>query len=317
MAENYIDTSGLTYCGKEAQEIFAKDVYNIDLRSYGITLMDGVKGKRKIYLGDFDNAWQSYSCEFTPDGQVKLSEDFIEPVAIKVNKQFCIDEFWDTWLVEQTRITLDGGIPGTFYEWYFGKLREQMAKEYQDLFWQGDTDYSGSAKPYLDIVDGVEKQLKDNENVNHITGTSFTVDNILAQVEAAIASGMSKAADSETPTDGYKVFMNYADVQLLAMALGKVCCPNNDSIFSNYARTANCGIAIYGFEVVPAMLSRNTIIFGPARNLVLGFDTFDSHIQYKIVDMRNTTLDNMFRVAAISNIAVGIAWPELFTIVTV
>ena len=65
------------------------------------------------------------------------------------------------------------------------------------------------------------------------------------------------------------------------------------------------------------MLSRNTIIFGPARNLVLGFDTYDSHIQYKIVDMRDTTLDNMFRVGAISNIAVGIAWPELFTIVTV
>ena len=64
------------------------------------------------------------------------------------------------------------------------------------------------------------------------------------------------------------------------------------------------------------MLSRNTVIFGPAKNLVLGFDTFDSHIEYKIIDMRNTTGDNMFRVIAISNIAVGIVYPELFTIVS-
>ena len=49
---NFIDVSSLTYSGKEAQEIFAKDIYDIDLRNYGVTYMDGVKGKTKIYSGD-------------------------------------------------------------------------------------------------------------------------------------------------------------------------------------------------------------------------------------------------------------------------
>ena len=69
-----------------------------------------------------------------------------------------------------------------------------------------------------------------------------------------------------------------------------------------------------GYEVIPTMQSKNTIIFGPARNLVLGYDTFDSHIEYKLIDMRETTGDNMFRVLAISNIAVGIILSELFVI---
>ena len=43
MASNFINVSGLTYCGAEAQEIFSKDIYDIDLRQYGITFMDGVK----------------------------------------------------------------------------------------------------------------------------------------------------------------------------------------------------------------------------------------------------------------------------------
>ena len=62
------------------------------------------------------------------------------------------------------------------------------------------------------------------------------------------------------------------------------------------------------------MQSKNTIIFGPARNLVLGYDTYDSHLEWKLIDMRNSTGDNMFRIIAISNIAVGIVLPELFVV---
>ena len=307
---NYIDDRGLNYCGTEAQEIFAKDIYNIDLRQYGITFIDGLKGKRKIYMGNPDAAWQAYSCPFTPDGQVSLAEAEIEPVAIKVNKEFCRNEFWDNYLVEQTSITLDGGIPRSFSEWYFDMLRKQMAKEYQQIFWQGDTDASGSV---LSVTDGIEKKLVEGD-AEVITGAAFTVDNAIAQVEAVILKGLEVAATEGVDTEGYKVFMNHADVRVLEVALGKVCCGNSrDQIFGNYARE-NGRIFIMGYEVVPSMVSKSTVIFGPARNLVLGFDTYDSHLQYKLIYMMDTTLDDMYRVAAISNIAVGVVFPELFVI---
>ena len=107
--------------------------------------------------------------------------------------------------------------------------------------------------------------------------------------------------------------MNHQDVRLLEVALGKICCPNKESIFSNYSREGG-RIFIMGYEVVPTMQSKNTIIFGPARNMVLGFDSYSSTIEYKLIDMRDTTGDNMFRVLAISNIAVGIILPELFVV---
>ena len=135
---NFIDLSNLTYCGKEAQDIFSKDIYDIDLRQYGITFMDGVKGKMKMYTGEIGDAWQLYTCPFTPDGSASLAEAFIEPAAIKVNQENCYDTFWNTFLVEQTEISLRGGIPQTFGEWYFTKLRQKMSKEYQEIFWQGD-----------------------------------------------------------------------------------------------------------------------------------------------------------------------------------
>ena len=309
---NFIDLTGLTYCGKEAQEIFSKDIYDIDLRQYGITFMDGVKGKMKIYTGEIGDAWQLYTCPFTPAGSASLAEAFIEPAAIKVNQENCYDTFWNTFLVDQTEISLRGGIPQTFGDWYFDKLRKKMAKEYQEIFWQGDTAHTASTKVYLKTVDGVEKKLSALPSGNKVSLSALTVDNVIAQLEAVIAKGIDVANAAEVDTEDYKVFMNHADLRVLEVALGKVCCPNSvNAVFANYARE-NGRIYVMGYEIVPTMQSRNTIIFGPAKNLVLGYDTFDSHIEYKLIDMRETTGDNMFRVLAISNIAVGIIMPELF-----
>ena len=311
---NFIDLSGLTYCGKEAQEIFSKDIYDIDLRQYGITFMDGVKGKMKIYTGEIGDAWQLYTCPFTPAGSASLAEAYIEPAAIKVNQENCYDTFWNTFLVDQTEISLRGGIPQTFGEWYFGKLRQKMAKEYQEIFWGGDTGRTATTKTYLKAVDGIEKQLSDNSGVTKVSGASFTVDNAIAQVEAIIMKGIEVAGNAEVDTEGYKLFMNHADARVLEVALGKQCsCNSTSNLFNNYARE-NGRIFVMGYEIVPSMISKGKMVFGPASNLVLGYDTFDSHIEYKLIDLRNSTGDNMFRVLAISNIAVGIIMPELFVL---
>ena len=309
---NFVDLSNITYCGREAQEIFSKDIYDIDLRQYGITFMDGVKGKMKIYTGEIGDAWQLYTCPFTPAGSASLAESFIEPSAIKVNQENCYDTFWNTFLVDQTEISLRGGIPQTFGDWYFAKLRAKMAKEYQEIFWQGDTAHTASTKTYLKAVDGVEKKLNALPAGNKVTLSALTVDNVIAQLEAVIMKGIDVANAAEVDTEGYKVFMNHADLRVLEVALGKVCCPNSvNAVFANYARQDG-RIFVMGYEIVPTMQSRNSIIFGPARNLVLGYDTFDSHLEYKLIDLRDTTGDNMFRVLAISNIAVGIIMPDLF-----
>lgn len=309
---NFIDLSNITYSGKEAQEIFSKDLYDIDLRQYGITFMDNVKGKVKIYTGEIGDAWQLYSCPFSPEGAASLAEAFIEPAAIKVNQENCYDTFWNTFLVDQTEISLRGGVPQTFGDWYFDKLRQKMSKEYQEIFWAGDTARTASTKTYLKAVDGIEKKLVANTGVTSVSGAAITVDNVISQVEAVVMKGIEVANAQEVDTEGHKIFMNHADVRVLEVALGKLGSANSvNNIFNNYARE-NGRIYVMGYEVVPSMIEKNWILFGPARNLVLGFDTFDSHLEYKLIDMRESTGDNMFRVIAISNIAVGIILPELF-----
>lgn len=310
---NFIDMSGLTYCGKDAQEIFSKDIYALDISAYGITMMDGVKGKTKLYTGEVGNLWQEYTCPFSPNGEVALAEQFIEPVAIKINLEECYDQFWNSFLVDQTRIALDGGIPDTFFNWFFNsKLRTEMAREYEDIFWNGDE----SESDYLGVTNGVMSLLKDS-NATQIdsSGDTFTVDNILGYVEGAIETGLGLMATNNISGDDFKLFLNKNDVRLLKIALGKDCsCNLSTSIFKNYALEGD-KVYVMGFEVVPCELGMNQIVFGPAKNLILGYDTFDSHIEYRILDMKEHTGDNQFRVIALSNIAVGILYPELFAYV--
>lgn len=308
-----VNVDNLTYCGKEGQEIFSKSVYNLDITKSGITLKDNVKGKEKIYNGEIGDVWQAYTCPFTPAGEVKLGESFIEPVKIKVNLEECYDAWADTYFVEQTKVALDGGIPQTFADWFFDKLKAKMEREYQEIFWQGDTNHSGATKKYLKVTDGIEKRLL-ADDAEEITGSAITVNNVIAQLEAVILKGLENAAAQEVETEDYKVFMNYADVKLLEVALGKLCCGNSTTDkFSNYSMNGG-NINVMGFDVIPTMCSRATIIFGPVKNIVLGFDTFDSHIEYRLIDMRETTGDDMFRVIALTNIAVGEIFGDLFVV---
>ena len=313
MAQNFIKVDSLNYCGKEANEIFSKMIYDLDLANSGITLRDNVKGKEKLYTGKVGDVWQSYTCPFTPSGEASLAESFIEPARIKINLENCYDSFDSTYFVEQTKIALDGGIPQTFSDWFFNEqLLPKMKKEYQEIFWRGDTTYSQETKKYLKVTDGIEKKLNNADGVKKINGTAFTVDNVLSQVEAAVIAAINNANDLDVDTEDYVIFMNHSDVRLLEMALGKQSAQIlTTSVFSNFYRQGE-DIYVLGYKVVRTMQSRNSIIVGPVRNIVLGYDTFDSHTEYKLIDMRETTGDNMFRVLALSNIAVGLVLPELF-----
>lgn len=313
MANKLVNVDNITYCGKEGQEIFSKSLYSLDLASSGITMMDNVKGKQKIYNGDISSVFQEYSCAFTPEGEVILNEDFIEPAKIKVNMEECYDAWENTWLVEQTKVALDGGIPQTFADWFFDKLVAKMKREYQEIFWQGDTAHSGNTKKYLKVIDGIEKQLK-ADGAKTITGSKITAANVIAQVEGVIDAGLDIADAGEVDTADYAIMMNYADVRTLVTALGKLCCGNSTTdVFSNYAKSGD-SVFINGFKVIPTMQSRHTIIFGNPKNLVLGYDTADSQIEYRLIDMRTTTGDDMFRVIALTNIAAGKVNADLFTI---
>lgn len=306
---NFVDVQNLTYEGEYAKEIFIKNLYESKLKSFGITYMPGVKGKQQLVSGNVSDLFQKFTCPFSASGEAVLTEKWIEGVPMKVNMEECYDSYWSTFMAAQTEVSLNGGVPQAFFDWFFnGVLVPELGKEYEQIFWNGDK--TSGATDTLKIADGLVKQLNADSKVKKVTGVVLTVDNILAQVEAVALKAIEAAGD--TDMSDYKLFINVNDARLLNVALAKEAILNTQ-VWANFGREGD-KVYAYGFEVVPCMIAKNAMILAPAKNLVLGYDIADSEVSYKMIDMRQTTLDNTFRVGVITNIAIGYVYPELIVV---
>lgn len=314
MAVNYTNSSikvdNITVMGQQANEIFTQDLYSIDIvRQDAINILPNVKGKQQLLAGKVKAWFEKYSCEWKNTTEATLQEKFIEAEVIDLGGQFCYGEFYQTWLSESTAATINHGTEVTpFTEWLFTELRKEMSRAYQELFWRGDTASSDDKKK---AVDGIEKKLETSDDVSKIDGSKFTTENILSQVEAAINKSVDLADEAEIDTADFKVYMNYQDIKKLKVALGKLCCEvKEDRLFNNYTKNGDT-IEIFGFPVVATMQTPSTIIVAPAKSLHLATDIFDAHTTYKVIDMRESTLDDVCRWRAIASLGTGILFDSV------
>lgn len=304
---SFVAPENIKYVGKQANEIMARPIYESDLYGYGISYRPGVKGKQQLMMGEVDELFQAYSCAFSPEGEVRLDEAWIEPTEMKINLEECYDKFWPSFMAEETRRAYVGesNIPRTFFQWFFeDQLIKEMKREYEDIFWNGDT---ASSNKVLALADGIVKKLTASGKAKTVTGAALTVDNIMAQIEA-----VAEKADINVDDSDYKIFINKGQMKLLKNALG------NQKLFDNYVwnNWVKEGEKVYafGFEVVPSRIAKDTILLAPVKNMILGYDLESDQTNYQILDMSQTTGDNSFRVIALCNIAVGVVYPDLFVI---
>lgn len=302
----------INYCGKEASEIWSQQLAVLPLLAQrAINIMLNVKGKQKVYTGEVEAYFRQYQCLFGNTSEAALAENYIIPEKIDLGFEYCMDEFRNTYLNEGIlqSVNRNTEVP-VFTDWFIGRVLEKARIAYETLFWQGDTT---SANVKLNAVDGIEKKLAASTDVIQITGSTITTSNVIAQVEAAVMAAIDAAATAQVAVDTHRVFMNKNDVKYLEIALGNTAFKDTNSTlmqFKNWG-IVNGNITVYGFQVMPTEQTRSTIIVCPEKCLTLGTDVFDAHTQIKIVDMIETTLDDVVRGRIITNLGTAILFPEL------
>ena len=302
----------INYCGKEASEIWSQQLAVLPLLAQrAINIMLNVKGKQKVYTGEVETYFRQYQCLFGNTSEAALAENYIIPEKIDLGFEYCMDEFRNTYLNEGIlqSVNRNTEVP-VFTDWFIGRVLEKARIAYEKLFWQGDT---SSATPALAALDGIEKKLAASTDVIQITGSTITTSNVIAQVEAAVMAAINAAATAQVAVDTHRVFMNKNDVKYLEIALGNTAFKDTNSTlmqFKNWG-IVNGNITVYGFQVLPTEQTRSTIIVCPEKCLTLGTDVFDAHTQIKIVDMIETTLDDVVRGRIITNLGTAILFPEL------
>lgn len=312
---NFVAPENIAYSGKSANEIMSKPVYETDLYGYGITYRPNVKGKEQLMVGEVGDLFQAYTCAFTPQGEVALDDSWIEPFNIKINLQECYDKFWPSFMAEETRRAYVGetNIPRTFFQWFFDEmLVKKMKEEYEEIFWNGDTAYTGTSKTYLALGDGIVKKVKAASATTHTNG-GLTVANILDKIAEVAADADVNVDESE-----YKIFVNKGQMKMIKTALGNRVADHSNLdnlVWSNWTKEGD-KIFAYGFEIVPTRIEKDTILLAPTKNLILGYDLESDQTKFDILDLSKVTGDNEFRVIALCNMAVGVVFGSLMSIST-
>ncbi len=128
---------------------------------------------------------------------------------------------------------------------------KSVANNVEQLLWQGDT---GSASPFLALIDGWEKQLTASTEVNKVTDlvVPITADNIISVLQACIDTAPSAVLELGSS----KFTMSHRMKQLYFEATRDLGISKGINIFEDgTARFA-------GFEIVSCGISDNKVLFG-------------------------------------------------------
>src|SRR6478735_1978256 len=283
-----------TYVGKGALDFVTPALLNgKTIQGKYITVIPNVKKSYKLQIADLSNVIQADSgCSFNDQGQVTISERSLSPVKLKVNLEECRTTLESHW---QAEMMISGAMNSNLTEAYKSfltkKIQAQVAIGIDRLIWIGNLS-GGTAGiyatfPFLTTADGIfTKAVADSATVKQ-TGTTLTSSNILAELDKVIA----KIPDATFFKGEVKIFMAYSALRLFRLAIPQTYLANSNFNIQNTIVDKYREI-----ELVGVPLADNKMLAAEPANLFFGTDLLDDDMEYKIIDLYDTTGDNKIRV---------------------
>lgn len=186
-----------------------------------------VKGKSAINLADIDVTFQDGSgCSFAENGDITLTQRFIDPAKLKLNMEFCPKELEAVYL----RTQLPSGahqesIP--FEEFFSNYLVEKIAAELEKMIWKSVGSVPTSSLPtgtgnyqffngFRDAILG--GSYIDANTANFGSGVALTALNATTMLEA-VQRVYEAAADAVVESDDAVVFVSAQKFRSLAIGI--------------------------------------------------------------------------------------------------
>jgi len=181
----------------------------------------GVKGKSAINLADIDINFQDGSgCAWNEDGDITLTQRFIDPAKLKLQMEFCPKELEAVYL----RTQLPSGahyetIP--FEEFFANYLVEKIAAELEKMIWKSNaTTGTGNYQ----FFDGFREAILggsyiDANTVAFGSGVALTTALTANNMVEAVQRVYEAAADAVIENDDAVVFVGADKFRALAIAI--------------------------------------------------------------------------------------------------
>lgn len=295
-----------SYAGEAARPYVAAAILSADtLAGNYISTLENVHGK--AVLRKFSGAAiGAASCTFTTptSGQLAVGEVELATTALKVNEQICNKDLRATWEGMRMR-GQSSNAPADFTSYAAQYVAAKVAETVEKNIWGGKFDPSDSALSgagvHGDSFDGLMHQAVDQQ-------ASLGYDKEIASGVGAFVAGAGAAgilthlddvvnnAPSEVQSSANStIYMSRKSLFLLQRSMAGLL--ETSGGYSPTFVGEERPVSYLGFQIVaPAGMPNDSIIFCDPNNLYFGTDLLTDHINANVLDLYNTTGDDVTRI---------------------
>lgn len=285
MATNLTVSSN--YNGKEAGEIIGKSFREVETLSRGlINIYPDIDYKISMRLISYADGRTDYTCGFTPQGAVTLSEKVLEPKKIKNELEICKEDLRQIWSSASMGFSAhNDNMPKDVEAALLNEILMDTAEATDLDIWQGVAATTGRIGGFIELFDADANVIKAGSGITSL-GAAITKANVQAEIE--------KVLDAVPVSLRRKSDLVFAVSANVALAYEQALISAG---ISNGLGGATKELA-YGSTKIEVIngLPDNTFVVYQVKNLYFGTGLLADHNEIRIKDMDESDLSGQVRM---------------------
>ena len=280
---DYANLSG-NFTGEKASGYLYPAILAANTIGNGIvTTHENVKYKLNIRNMATTGYLANGTCDFTPSGNLSLSDVVLEVKELQVNTELCKKTFRTQWEALEMRGAITGQeLPASFQEFFIQKNLELIAKDFEVAVWQGTTG-AGS-------FEGLEAKLAANTDVIDVnnSGTPLSAANIITELGKVVAA----IPNEVYVADDFKIIIPISAAKFYIAAQAAL----------GYLDKFHVGKTELNFQgidlVIANGLSNNKMVAARTSDLHFGTNVLTDLAELRVIDMAETDGSDNVRFVA-------------------
>ena len=289
-----------TYAGEFAGKYISAALLSGSTIENGlITVKPNVKYKEVLKKAATDaNIIKDATCDFTPTGELTLTERILQPEEFQVNMELCKKDFRSDWEAVQMGYSAYDNLPPNFSDFIIGHAAGLVAEKTENNIWAGQTGNAGEFDGFYYLA------TAGGSGCVSVSGSPLTAANIIdemGKVVDAIPSGVYGKED-------LFIYVSRKAAKLYVRALGGFGANGLGAAGVNAQGTQwwnNGALSYDGVKVVIASgLPDDSMMAAQKSNLFFGTGLLSDHNEVKLLDMGD--LDGSQNVRLVMRFTAGV-----------
>jgi hypothetical protein len=300
-----------TYAGEDAKKwVSAALLEGNTLANNLITIMPNVKFKAVMHRLDLGGGLVDSTCDFAAAGSYTLTERYLTPKKLKLNKQLCKNDFNDTWQAIEQGYSAHDVLPKSFADYLLALQIASVAQEIENYIWTGDATVSGQFDGFCTLL-SVDADLP---TANEIAGTTVDATNVIDELGKIVDAVPQRLYGKADAVIYVSANIHRAYIRALggfgAAGLGSNGVDNKGTMWYSGAPLFFDNFKLELANGLPA----DTAIFSLKSNLFFGTGLLSDENEVKVIDM--SPLDGSDNVRMVMKMSAGVNYAVVEDIIT-